>query len=363
MNTQWALPVPILSGELFSSWLARAALTQGCDPLALTGKVWPKWRVWTLDPDRGMDAGRLKSLSKASGILESRFEAAMLRSMSADVSGNVLSNKSVWPWTLALGSRNRKRHGGLQFCPACLKEDRDPYYRLQWRLAWHTGCIQHGCRLLDRCPTCNASIEPHRLSAMDGSMSICATCKADLRDVALSDSGFDALEFQKAADVAISRHEGHYGQEQLAASEWFTLARYFVMLLRKASLSNSKRLVSLVKSFGVEVENMKTPATGLALELLPVGERDVLLGNAWKFLSAGPDDFLRAAKQFSLTAQSLREPRQNIPACLEKIVRSLPGKKAPDRAKPQARKPGPLTRHVVMRKLSRLRRKMQTAPL
>lgn len=33
----WALSVPLLPEESLSSWLVRAALRQGCDPLSLTG--------------------------------------------------------------------------------------------------------------------------------------------------------------------------------------------------------------------------------------------------------------------------------------------------------------------------------------
>ena len=46
-----------------------------------------------------------------------------------------------------------KRLGyGLQFCPHCLAEDIEPYFRLAWRLAFYTHCPKHYCMLLDLCP-------------------------------------------------------------------------------------------------------------------------------------------------------------------------------------------------------------------
>jgi hypothetical protein len=41
----WAIRVLLLPDESIASWLARIALTQGCDPLSFTGAIWPKWRV------------------------------------------------------------------------------------------------------------------------------------------------------------------------------------------------------------------------------------------------------------------------------------------------------------------------------
>ena len=75
----WPINVALQEDESLSSWLSRAALENGCDPLVLTGNVWPKWRVWTTDIDRGMSEERLLTLEKASCINVQSFEAASLR--------------------------------------------------------------------------------------------------------------------------------------------------------------------------------------------------------------------------------------------------------------------------------------------
>jgi TniQ len=219
MNARWGIMVPLLPNELFSSWLARAALTQGCDPLVLAGDVWPTWRVWTIDLDRGIAPNRLEHLAKVSGIEKLSFETAMLRPTAQLITADICERVAVWPWTLALGSRNRKRHGGLQYCPVCLSLDAKPHFRLQWRCAWYLGCALHGCALRDNCPHCYTPIEPHRLTAMDRHMAICASCKGDLRTANVVDAPFEALAFQEAADQVLAKREGFYGTAHLTPSE------------------------------------------------------------------------------------------------------------------------------------------------
>lgn len=360
VNPRWSVPVPLLPDEIISSWLVRAALTQGCDPLVLSGWLWPKWRIWTSDPDRGLNEARLSVLAQTSGIAESSFKAACLHPIVSSVASRFNDDQSTWPWVLALGSRNRKRHGGLQYCLECLKEDRRPYFRVQWRLAWHTGCAKHGLRLLDRCPHCGATIEPHRLSVMDGDMAICASCKLDLCEGVAVKVEANAFAFQLAADQVIRYGQGQYGITILHSAEWFVLSRYFVALLRKALPGKTVGLVALARTLGVDIEDMSAPATGLSLELLPVQERAELLAGSWKMLMAGPERFIDAAKAASLSVTSLHERRQPVPACIAVIISALPDKGAIFRRRDkQHRPPKPRCRQAVLRMWARLLRKMR----
>lgn len=359
INPRWTVPVPLFPDEIISSWLVRAALTQGCDPLVLTGKLWPKWRIWTRDPDRGLNGERLSMLAWVSGIAESEFRMACLHPIVAAVTSRFNNDLSTWPWVLALGSRNRRRHGGLQYCLSCLRSDGCPYYRVQWRLCWHTGCPDHGLRLLDRCPHCGGAMEPHLLSAMDGSMAICANCKRDLREAQAVRIGTDALSFQLAADQVVRAGRGPYGITQLHSTEWFALSRYFVALLRKTLLGKSQGLVALAKELGVDMETMATPATGLPLELLPVHERASLLAGAWRMLEAGPGRFLDAAMKSYLLAPSLHERRQPVPACIDNIISALPGKGGISRNRDKQPLLTPRSRQAVIRMWARLLRKIR----
>lgn len=224
MTPAWAAHVPLLPNELFSTWLARAALIQGCDPMVLTGSLWPGWRAWARDLDRGICAGRLDVLAKRSGISHAQLERATLRPMLSVIAPQVSIERPTWPWVMAQGSRNRRRFGGLQYCSPCLAEDREPYFRRNWRLAWHVGCRRHGCLLSDHCSRCLAPAEPHRCRVVDQVLSLCPNCGFDLRAGKTETVCMEALAFQCEADKVAQMGYGISGGSKVASGEWFATA-------------------------------------------------------------------------------------------------------------------------------------------
>lgn len=221
----WAIHVPVFVGELFSTWLVRAALAQGCDPIHLTGSLWPRWRAWTVDLDRGLTGDRLAVLSVRSGVDSERLKEAMLRPLLTAVAPSVPPEQSTWPWVLALGSRNRRRQGGLQFCPSCLDEDVTPYFRRSWRLAWHVGCAQHGRLLTDHCSACKAPAEPHRVRASDATLCRCPSCGHDMRRSVTRDMcPDDAMTFQRMADAVLKDGHGTWSASLVTCGDWFRMA-------------------------------------------------------------------------------------------------------------------------------------------
>lgn len=279
MKPRWAVPVPLLPNELFSTWLVRAALSQGCDPLVLSGDLWPRWRVWTRDPDRGLSDEQLSALTVVSGIKSATFQLATLRPTAVVVTRTPIGNLGIWPWMLAFGSRNRKRHGGLQYCPHCLQEDKTPYFRLEWRLAWHTTCPIHEVVLMDRCPNCNAPLEPHRLLADAGHLAVCATCRSDLRECAVRDSSVEALAFQCAADEVLKSCNVRSNDGVESVGDWFDHLRILLRGFRRAVYAGPS-------------------SSGLVIELLPVGDRARLFAHAWKNINNAHERTPSNPKQF-----------------------------------------------------------------
>lgn len=359
----WPIRVPLQPDELISSWLTRTALAHGCDPLVLTSSVWPKWPVWTVDVDRGMSGERLQQLTILSRIPVEEFEAASLRKTAQPVTEEDLDGLAVWPWVLALGSRNRKRRGGLQYCPACLKSDSQPYYRMKWRLAWHTTCARHQIPLLDLCPHCQEAITPHRLNAQDGNMTTCASCRQDLCTNTSTPKATEALALQDEADLVVKRGWGTYGDDVLPSQEWFAVLRFFLTLLRQASLQQPVAVSKMLEILEIDVRKLLPPATGLPLELLPTHEREHLLSVTWILRSAGPDQFQHAARRAAVTGASLKDQRQSAPAKLNEIIQELPDRHATGVRRAQVDRatrgvtPKPKSRRVVMRMHARLKRK------
>ena len=80
---------------------------------------------------------------------------------------------------LSPGRRGRRQAAWLQFCPQCLAEDEQPYFRRQWRLATTIACARHGSRLLDRCPACGQALAPFNQASLRA-QNDCAACGFDL---------------------------------------------------------------------------------------------------------------------------------------------------------------------------------------
>lgn len=319
----WVLPVPILDDELISSWLTRSALAQGCDPLVLTGAVWPNWRIWTVDVDRGLPEDRLATLARACHISPIGLRDASLGSVHRSVSDRI--DQGIWPWLLAYGTRNRRHRGGLQYCPRCLSGNHIAYYRRAWRLSWHTGCATHGEALRDSCPCCSAAIEPHLLTAQAIHLDRCASCGGDLRQATRRPLQPGAVRFQQLADGVVETGHGRFGDQTVPSREWFALARFLITLLRRVSSGKSRGLRHFLTTLDVDLSDMDFPAVlQLPLELLSTDERIRLLRPVAGLLEVGVDRFIAAAREARLTRASLHSVQPNVPTVLEPLVISLP---------------------------------------
>lgn len=311
----WALSVPLLPEESLSSWLVRAALRQGCDPLSLTGAIWPTWRIWTRDIDREIPLARMRPLVNASGNASAKFQKAGMRDDCEKVVGYSLPETRTWPWLLALGSRNRTRHGGQQVCTLCLAEDSTPYLRRHWRFAWHTGCRFHGVQLVDECPACKAPIEPHRLTAEDQHLAQCSRCHEDFRKAVCTSPLPEALSFQVMADRVLEQNKVAFRQASITPADWFSMVTFFIGVVRRASRRPASPLGDALLSLGVSVTNSQMPLSGLAFELLPVSERRALLAAVERLMSIGVEETFSALVAFKVKTSTLHDPRKSPPLC------------------------------------------------
>lgn len=353
-NARWPLARTLLEDELLSSWLVRNAFAHGCPPLVLTGHLWPRWRCWTVDIDRGLTLDQSQRLSWAAGIPISAVSSCTLRSIAHRISPWLIDRTAVWPWILTVGQRNRRHAGGLQCCPFCLEEG-VPYYRMSWRLAWHTCCEKHRVRLIDSCPGCGVPLQPHRLALGNPDLAKCFSC-GHLLLSRLETLGFDpaALAFQIDANNSLSgdlRATGMFGEPQ----QWFYHSRVVWGLLRAAAIKDSKALSRLREVFGIGA--LSPPGSGLPLEMLPVTDRMSFLGAVWKVMAFGPSALYDAILESSMTRTALALPIGECPDALQAVVDELPLPRHHTKANPS------LTKHakpraVVMKMWSRVKRKI-----
>lgn len=357
--SRWPVPVALAPDELLSMWLVRAALAQGTDPLVLASHLWPKWRVWTIDLDRGINDDRMSILTRESGIDAAVLRAASLLPIALSTGLERGTVSAIWNWILALGSRNRKRRGGLQYCSLCLANDARPYFRLQWRLAWHTCCAVHKVGLHDRCCHCQSPIEPNRLTE-SAAMSSCSDCERDIRHAATLPAEIDALAFQERADRVVLTGSGTYGDHQLQAKEWFFLSRYFLMLLRCAARRQSSGLGKCLIGLDPGVSRLRPPLTGLGFEMLPTSERSRFLAGVEALIQAGPEQLRNAVVAESMNDTSLRQGWRLLPPHIDDIVHEIPQLVRARKANGGSSS-APISRRAVLYKWARLQRKMRRA--
>jgi hypothetical protein len=178
-----------LRDELLSSWLVHIARANGvklqrfCDC-----NFGSERQLWNRDIDRRAPPWLLETLSKHTGTPLSAVRKTTL----VEYRGNLFREQhpsGPQQWLLPLMMYHRTFTGyGMQYCPKCLAEDPDPFFRRSWRVAYCTFCTKHRCVLLDRCPNCLAPVAFHRreLGRAErlecGPLSLCHNCDFDLRE-------------------------------------------------------------------------------------------------------------------------------------------------------------------------------------
>lgn len=366
----WAIPVPLIPDELLSSWLIRTALANGCDPLVLTGAIWPGWRAWSIDIDRNPGTESLTVLSAMSGVSLSALKVATLHPVARTIVGAEPPAKSQWPWLLTTGARNRNRNGGLQFCPACLAADERPYFRREWRYAWHVGCEKHRIQLLDRCPHCRAPIEPHRLDAEHQQITVCASCYQSLLDVPVQVLVEEqALAFQGQVDDVLRGNGLQVHGRPANISEWFDVVRYYESFLHRCLCTPHPALENFSRGLGIEAQPGIVAEIGRTqFEQMSVLARASMLSFIGRLMILPESDLVRRLMASAITRNGYCSARRWFPSVLEPISNHLPDK---PRAVRKTRAPAstatglplPRPRWLVERMMKRLQRKLTRAAL
>ena len=341
----------------------RTALAHGCEPGVLTDWLWPGARTWTTDVDRGLGEAQRKTLAAASGADADAIARASLAPLATRIAGATPPHHGPWPWILTLGARGAKRSGGSQLCPACLADDGTPYYRIHWRLAWHTACEHHDVGLHDRCPACAKPLAPHRLGPEAGNLARCATCGFDLRAAPAKPYLKDALALQRSADAVAATGHGEFLGTETTTGVWLESTSFLARLVRRAARSPTRGLERLLDAAGCSDMRPAIQRPGTSIERLGVDERAMILKAAQHLIGLGADGLRRAVEAAGLTRQAWCERRCTVPEPLARIATALPESVSagPKRRADQQRS-GPRPRHEVRQMMARLERVAGLAP-
>ena len=183
----WPAHVKPQRDELLSSWLVRLAMAHGIKLHTFCSVTWPLKQIWNRDIDRSADLELLQTLSDKTATPLERVRATTLAAYESVL---YEEHKKLGPaaWITPVGIYHRTRTKcGQQFCPSCLAEDKEPYYRRKWRLAFMVACEKHHTLLYDRCPGCRGAVNFHRDEMGNfrkfaaESLTTCNHCGFDLR--------------------------------------------------------------------------------------------------------------------------------------------------------------------------------------
>lgn len=289
----WPIRYKPLPDELLSSWLVRLAHGHGLKVQTFCNLIFGnRLQVWNRDIDRLGPDWLVNELSVRTGTPLEIAYGTTLRAYEGLLYPQ-FKPSGVLQWILTLKMYHRKHEGfGLQYCPPCLREDQDPYFRKSWRVAFNTVCLKHKCMLRDRCPNCGAGVAFHRIdmghtdAAATESLAGCHQCGFDLGEASTD----HIISYDKKACDWLARLRGQLTHGDSNPSvldlELFGVMRQLAMLL--TSQYPTVRLHAHVcDRLGVpEVQMIKGR---IAIETRPLHERHHLVQLlAWLMVDLEP---------------------------------------------------------------------------
>jgi TniQ len=159
----WPIHFKPLLDELLSSWLVRLAHGHGLKVQTFCNLIFGnRLQVWNRDIDRLAPGWLITELADRTETPIEQVMGTTLQSYQGTLYHRYRASGTL-AWIQSLKLNHRKFEGfGLQFCPECLAQDEEPYFRKSWRVAFNTVCTIHNCMLHDRCPRCGKGAAFHR---------------------------------------------------------------------------------------------------------------------------------------------------------------------------------------------------------
>lgn len=330
--SHWIGKFPLLLDELVTSWIVRLAYQSGLTPYEFVSLVLDSYSIWCRDTDLYLGEKQLQQLAAVTGI-----EANSLVAHGFETFG-LTPDRAITPGILSYGiyHRKRRRHG-LQYCPFCLLEGLVPFHRREWRFALQFGCDEHGVRLLDGCPHCDAPLMPHR--NFDASMINCSECHGGLAAEALA-----LTEGQWEACHAV--RQIFLGEDFVVGAARVPLQEIILATRLLFSFVTSKRMpTELADEFECAASELPSRRKLFdTLETSRIGVRAWAIPICLSMLEAWPDYFVKACHLFDVSQTDVMDTRRDTaPAWLLDGIRRL--SHVPRTRRPRPRRPRSKRRH------------------
>jgi hypothetical protein len=291
---------------VLSSWLVRLSRAYGAEPTRFCAQVWPHHALWSRDIDTGTDHEILLVLAAKTATPRARVLATTVRGYRGYRPDDLWLMKRP-PWLLRLGMRSRTRsRPWLQYCPYCLREDADPYFRRCWRLAFVTVCPDHHRRLLDRCEVCGAVVNMHRLPSDAETMTQCHDCWSDLRCAQAPRLGRSATSHRLVRCQTFLVQTMRTGRCRLWGPSTIQGTRFFEVLHRRVRVFlTTMRAPAFREVFGTYGPGTMLPSrvaspTPRSIEGLGVEDRLELMRFVSLWFDQRPEEFMQLNPEIDL---------------------------------------------------------------
>lgn len=313
--------------ELLSSWLVRVAHANGLKVQTFCHLEFGlNHQVWNRDIDRLAPDWILERMGQATGLpVDSVRSTTLLPYLGCLYLQRPSSGQLRW--ILPLKIYHRMRHGfGLQYCPQCLADDQEPYFRRAWRVAFYTFCPRHNVMLQDRCPVCGSGVAFHRLGLgrsqlLDHlSLSICAYCDFDLRQAiaTLIENGDDKVFYLWRKALMLTT--GNRGSEAPSNPNYLDVLHHFCKLCTSRRLAPQLRAYLCAQKGNIHVSLAQAR---MLFEQRSVSERHHVFGLALWLLDQWPARLLQAYQDHAVRYNELLKDFDNPPDWYSQTVHKL----------------------------------------
>lgn len=314
----WPIHLKPKENELLSSWVIRLAHAHGYKTEKVCHMLFGRdHALWSRDLDRLAPESVLSTLVAVTGTTADRARQTTLPAYAGLITERVNSN-GYSPWIVPLHVYHRQRtKPGLMYCPSCLGDDVDPFFRKTWRLGFITCCVVHGHDLRDTCEACDSAVIPHRvdvgpsgLRPRDRSFVRCWRCGHDLRISSKRVTEGSLLHFTQYLENVLNSGYVVLGENpNLHAVPYFSGLRILARIASKAH--------GLGRS---------------AIELLQLSDRPAILQTMAKMLESWPESFLKTLGHGRFRYSDFIHKNAAVPFWIEEAVHSRKSARHPSRS-------------------------------
>lgn len=333
-RTLWPIRLKPKDDELLSSWITRLSMAHGLSVSRFLSAVYTKisnpFNLMSVDIDNSIRADLTFLLAQRTGTPVDRVTLttlAVYEGILYERHGRTGRRQGIIP---VARSHVRRRHG-LQFCPQCLSEDSEPFFRRRWRLVPFVFCAKHKVQLFDRCTACGNVVDlyANTKSSTDlvsrDAITRCYSCHSDLRETTHAATpcvpSQDEIRFQEKLLNALEQRwvEVRKDSRVYSLSYFIVLRRLMKMLLHRRKGADLRKKIS--QASGIEMFSISYPNTNSSVEDLDVYHRRNLLNMARWLLTDWPERFIEFCKTNDIRCDTLFGNHTNYPFWYWSVVR------------------------------------------